>query len=239
MNKILVGGYCVIRTALLASNTCVSNHTAKKVIWVRSTRFMELSLFLSMLGFLWVAAITPGPNNMLLTTSGANFGFMRSLWLMIGIMLGMQSILVLVAFGVGGLILIYPSLHLILKILGSLYLLWLAWKVATAAYEKLETDAPPPKPVRLYQGWLLQFLNPKAWLMALGAVASFSLAGDKYNHSILAIAFGIFAVNIVAGIIWLGFGTVIGRLLRSKKAWIIFNVSMGLLTAACVLLIWH
>ncbi|MEX2978546.1 LysE family translocator [Serratia fonticola] len=200
---------------------------------------MELSLFLSMLGFLWVAAITPGPNNMLLTTSGANFGFMRSLWLMIGIMLGMQSILVLVAFGVGGLILIYPSLHLIMKILGSLYLLWLAWKVATAAYEKLETDAPPPKPVRLYQGWLLQFLNPKAWLMALGAVASFSLAGDKYNHSILAIAFGIFAVNIVAGIIWLGFGTVIGRLLRSKKAWIIFNVSMGLLTAACVLLIWH
>ncbi|ATM76493.1 MULTISPECIES: LysE family translocator [Serratia] len=200
---------------------------------------MELSLFLSMLGFLWVAAITPGPNNMLLTTSGANFGFMRSLWLMIGIMLGMQSILVMVAFGVGGLILIYPSLHLILKILGSLYLLWLAWKVATAAYEKLETDAPPPKPVRLYQGWLLQFLNPKAWLMALGAVASFSLAGDKYNHSILAIAFGIFAVNIVAGIIWLGFGTVIGRLLRSKKAWIIFNVSMGLLTAACVLLIWH
>ncbi|MBL5861345.1 LysE family translocator [Serratia fonticola] len=200
---------------------------------------MELSLFLSMLGFLWVAAITPGPNNMLLTTSGANFGFMRSLWLMIGIMLGMQSILVLVAFGVGGLILIYPSLHLILKILGSLYLLWLAWKVATAAYEKLETDAPPLKPVRLYQGWLLQFLNPKAWLMALGAVASFSLAGDKYNHSILAIAFSIFAVNIVAGIIWLGFGTVIGRLLRSKKAWIIFNVSMGLLTAACVLLIWH
>lgn len=142
---------------------------------------MEPSLFLSMLGFLWVAAITPGPNNLLLTTSGANFGFMRSLWLMVGIMLGMQSILLLVAFGVGSLILVYPSLHLILKILGSLYLLWLAWKVATAAYEKLETDVAPPQPVRLYQGWLLQFLNPKAWLMALGAVASFSLAGDKYN----------------------------------------------------------
>ena len=123
---------------------------------------MEPSLFLSMLGFLWVAAITPGPNNLLLTTSGANFGFMRSLWLMVGIMLGMQSILLLVAFGVGSLIPVYPSLHLILKILGSLYLLWLAWKVATAAYEKLETDVAPPQPVRLYQGWLLQFLNPKA-----------------------------------------------------------------------------
>ncbi|CAI1128428.1 MULTISPECIES: LysE family translocator [Serratia] len=200
---------------------------------------MDASLFLSMLGFLWVAAITPGPNNMLLTTSGANFGFMRSLLLMIGIMLGMQSILLLVAFGVGSLILVYPALHLVLKILGSLYLLWLAWKVATAAYEKLETDVAPPKPIRLYQGWLLQFLNPKAWLMALGAVASFSLAGAQYNASILAISLGIFVVNIIAGVIWLGFGTVIGRLLRSKKAWIIFNVSMGLLTAACVLLIWH
>ena len=192
-----------------------------------------------MLGFLWVAAITPGPNNMLLTTSGANFGFFRSLWLMVGIMLGMQSILLLVAFGVGSLILVYPALHLVLKILGSLYLLWLAWKVATAAYEKLETDVAPPKPIRLYQGWLLQFLNPKAWLMALGAVASFSLAGDRYNTSIVAISLGILVVNIVAGVIWLGFGTVIGRLLRSRRAWYTFNIAMGILTAACVLLIWH
>lgn len=200
---------------------------------------MELSLFVSLLGFLWVAAITPGPNNLLLTTSGANFGFMRSLWLMVGIMLGMQSILLLVAFGVGGLLLIYPALHITLKVLGSLYLLWLAWKVATAAYERLDMDAAPPEPVRLYQGGGLQFLNPKAWLMTLGAVTSFSLAGDQYYHSILIISGALLLVNLVAGVIWLGFGTVIGRLLRSKKAWIIFNVSMGLLTAACVLLIWR
>lgn len=200
---------------------------------------MELSLFVSLLGFLWVAAITPGPNNLLLTTSGANFGFMRSLWLMVGIMLGMQSILLLVAFGVGGLLLIYPALHTSLKVLGSLYLLWLAWKVATAAYERLEMDVAPPEPVRLYQGGLLQFLNPKAWLMTLGAVTSFSLAGAQYYHSILIISGALLLVNLVAGVIWLGFGTVIGRLLRSKKAWIIFNASMGLLTAACVLLIWR
>lgn len=110
---------------------------------------MELNLFLSMLGFLWIIAITPGPNNMLLTNSGVNFGFMCSLWLMIGILLGMQSILLLVAFGVGSLLLVYPSLHLILKILGSLYLLWLAWKVASAAYEKLEIDEVPTKPIQL------------------------------------------------------------------------------------------
>lgn len=200
---------------------------------------MELSLFLSMLGFLWVAAITPGPNNMLLTTSGANFGFLRSVWLLMGIMLGMQSVVLLVAFGVGGLIKIYPALHLFLKIAGSLYLLWLAWKIASSVYEKLEVGAPPPKPLHWYQGWLLQFLNPKAWLMGLGAVASFSLEGALYNHSIAAISLGIFIVNLVSGVIWLGFGTVIGRLLSTRRAWYTFNIAMGVLTAACVLLIWH
>jgi len=200
---------------------------------------VELSLFLSMLGFLWVAAITPGPNNMLLTASGANFGFWRSMPLMLGIMLGMQCILLLVAFGIGSLITLYPSLHLMLKVAGSLYLLWLAWKIATAAYEKLETDVPPPRPIPFYQGGLLQFLNPKAWLMALGAVASFSLTGNAYLTSVGAISVGIVTVNIVSGAIWLGFGTLIGRLLSSKRAWTIFNVAMGLLTAACVLLFWR
>lgn len=197
------------------------------------------TLFFSMLGFLWVAAITPGPNNMLLTSSGANYGFLRTIPLMIGIMLGMQCILLLVAFGVGSLILLYPALHLILKVAGSAYLLWLAWKIGTATYERLETDAPPPEPIPFWQGGLLQVINPKAWLMALGAVASFSLAGAQYLHSVVLISIGIALVNIVAGIIWIAFGSLIGTLLRSRRAWTLFNVFMGLLTAACVLLIWH
>ncbi|MBN7123827.1 alcohol dehydrogenase [Erwinia billingiae] len=200
---------------------------------------MELSLFLSMLGFLWVAAITPGPNNMLLTASGANFGFLRSLWLLIGIMIGMQVMLLMVAFGIGGLILLYPSLHLVLKIGGSAYLLWLAWKIASAKYEKLDTGTAPAAPMPFWQGGLLQLINPKAWLMALGAVASFSLAGEAYRGSVLAISAGMALVNVVSGVIWLGFGSLIGRILRSPRAWTIFNVFMGILTAACVLLIWH
>lgn len=176
---------------------------------------MELSLFLSMLGFLWVAAITPGPNNMLLTASGANFGFLRSLWLLIGIMIGMQVMLLMVAFGIGGLILLYPSLHLVLKIGGSAYLLWLAWKIASAKYEKLDTETAPAAPMPFWQGGLLQLINPKAWLMALGAVASFSLAGEAYRGSVLAISAGMALVNVVSGVIWLGFGSLIGRILRS------------------------
>ncbi|MFG1174870.1 LysE family translocator [Erwiniaceae bacterium CAU 1747] len=200
---------------------------------------MELSLFLSMLGFLWVAAITPGPNNMLLTASGANFGFWRSLALLVGIMLGMQIMLLMVAFGIGGLILLYPSLHLFMKIAGSVYLLWLAWKIGTAKYEKLEISEGPATPMPFWQGGLLQLINPKAWLMVLGAVASFSLTGKAYLGSVVAIGIALAVVNLASGVIWLGFGTLIGRILRSRRAWTIFNVFMGLLTAACVLLIWH
>ncbi len=201
---------------------------------------MEMGLFLSLLGFLWVAAITPGPNNMLLTASGANFGFVRSFPLMLGIMLGMQVMLLMVAFGIGSLILVYPALHLLLKIAGSLYLLWLSWKIGSAPYEVLDTDntAVPAKAMPFWQGGLLQLINPKAWLMSLGAVASFSLAGINYQSSVLAISFAMFLVNIVAGVIWLGFGTFISRWLKSRQSWTIFNICMGLLTASCVILIW-
>jgi len=201
---------------------------------------METGLFLSLLGFLWVAAVTPGPNNMLLTTSGANAGFLRSVPLVLGIMLGMQLMLVLVAFGVGSLILLYPALHLSLKIAGSVYLLWLSWKITTAPYEVLDTDSPLSggKPLPLWQGGLLQLINPKAWLMSLGAVASFSLPGADYRISVLAISAAMLLVNLVAGILWLGFGTVIGRWLNNPQAWKLFNVIMGLLTASCVILVW-
>ncbi|WP_159566982.1 LysE family translocator [Budvicia diplopodorum] len=199
---------------------------------------MELSWFLSMLIFLWIAAITPGPNNMLLTSSTANFGFVRSLPLMFGIMVGMQLLLLLVAAGVGGIITAYPQLHLALKILGSLYLIWLAWKIATSRYEKLETNSGAAKPVRLYQGLLLQALNPKAWLMGIGSVASYSLAGTHYSASIIAISIAMCSVNIVAGAVWMGFGTAISRLLQSRKSWAIFNFCMGILTAGCVVFIW-
>jgi len=199
---------------------------------------MELSLFLSLFGFLWVAAITPGPNNMLLTTSGANFGFVRTIPLMLGIMFGMQIMLLLIAFGVGNLIILYPALHIFLKIAGSAYLLWLAWKIMTAAYESLETKDHPEKTLPLWQGAVLQLVNPKAWLMSLGAVASFSLSGKAYITSIIGISLAMFLVNLIAGCIWLAFGTVIGRWLHSPRAWRQFNLTMGLLTALSVVFIW-
>ncbi|MBG3091144.1 LysE family translocator [Proteus terrae] len=199
---------------------------------------MTLSLVFSLTIFLFIAAITPGPNNLLLTSSGANVGFKGSLKLMAGIMLGMQCVLLSSAFGVAALLIIYPALHIGLKIIGSAYLLWLAWKTATSSYQRLDIPAKTPQAVSWFQGGLLQFLNPKAWMMGLGAVGSFSLSGDAYFSSVIAISIVMVIVNFVAGIVWILGGTLISLFLQSRRSWFVFNISMGLLTALCVPLIW-
>lgn len=175
---------------------------------------------------------------MLLTSSTANYGFRRSIPLLLGIMLGMQSILYLSAFGVAALLLLYPALHIAMKVAGSLYLLWLAWKTATANYEPLKTESAAAKNIKWYQGGLLQFLNPKAWLMGLGAVGSYSLPGDLFAQSIIVMSIAVVTVNLIAGLIWMAGGSLIGYFLRGRHAWFIFNLVMGLLTAMCVPLIW-
>ncbi|AOM42028.1 LysE family translocator [Xenorhabdus hominickii] len=199
---------------------------------------MTASLLFSLSTFMFIAAVTPGPNNMLLASSGANFGIHRSIPLYLGIALGMQTILLFSAFGIAALLLVYPALHIGLKVLGSLYLLWLAWKTATSHYKRLDTVTSAGKPTKIYQGWLLQFLNPKTWVMGLGAISSYSLEGALYNGSILAISIVMLIANTAAGAIWLILGALIGRLLKSRHAWFTFNITMGILTAACVPLIW-
>ncbi|CDG19349.1 LysE family translocator [Xenorhabdus doucetiae] len=199
---------------------------------------MTVSLIFSLSIFMFISAVTPGPNNLLLTSSGANFGLRRSIPLCLGIVLGMQTILLLSAFGVAALLLIYPAIYTGLKVLGCLYLLWLAWKTATSHYQRLDTTTSAGAPIKIHQGWLLQFLNPKTWLMGLGAVSSYSLAGALYNHSIFVISIVMLIANLLAGALWLVLGSLIGRLLGSRRAWFIFNITMGVLTAACVPLIW-
>ncbi|HEK0504120.1 TPA: LysE family translocator [Proteus mirabilis] len=199
---------------------------------------MTNSLVVSLSVFLFIAAITPGPNNLLLTSSGAHVGLKRSLTLMAGIIVGMQCVLLSSAFGIATLLIIYPSLHIGLKIIGSIYLCWLAWKTATASYQRLDISSKVPQTVTAFQGGLLQFLNPKAWMMGLGAVGSFSLAGDGYLGSIGVISVVMLVVNFIAGMVWILGGTFISRFLQSRRAWFLFNIIMGILTAMCIPLIW-
>ncbi|MFV9997494.1 MAG: LysE family translocator [Arsenophonus endosymbiont of Dermacentor nuttalli] len=198
---------------------------------------MSYGLIFGLFTFLFIVAITPGPNNLLFTSSGAQYGLWRSIPLMFGVILGIQSILFLSAGGLAVLLLLSPVLQIIMKIAGSFYLLWLAWKLAISYPIQLNTESQVAKSIKWYQGGLLQFLNPKAWMMGLGAVSSYSVA-DNYLNSILIISFVMLIVNLIGGFLWIGFGSLIGTLLRGRNAWFIFNITMSIFTLGCIPFIW-
>ena len=185
--------------------------------------------------FAFTMTATPGPNNMMLTASGANFGFRRTLPHIFGVVIGCLVLLAAVALGLGAVFEQWPQLQTVLKVIGGAYLLWLAWKIASA---------PPPaaaddqgKPLTFLQAAAFQFANPKAWIMSISGVASFTLAGDAFVASALLLMGLMVAVSIPSISIWAGFGVMIGRLLTTARHWRYFNISMGALTAACVAMI--
>ncbi|GAA0685039.1 LysE family translocator [Marinobacterium maritimum] len=186
--------------------------------------------------FSFTMTATPGPNNMMLTASGANFGFKRTLPHIMGVMLGCVGLMTAVALGLGSLFTAWPMLQTGLKMVGSAYLLWLAWKIATAAPPS-KNSAEQGQPMSVLQAAAFQFANPKAWVMAISGVASFTLAGDGFLLSAALLISLMALVTIPAISIWAGFGVAVGRLLKTARHWRLFNLSMGGLTAACVALI--
>lgn len=198
---------------------------------------MDPQVLLSVALFTMVTTGTPGPNNMMLTASGANFGYWRSLPHMIGIVVGVTAQSLLIAAGLGALFQQFPLLQVALKLLASVYLLYLAWKIATAGAARLDS-ASEARP----QGWfgaaLFQFLNPKAWMMTITLIGSFTLAGADYWNSVLWVVSLFMLISFPCISLWAAFGTLVGRLLATPAAWRGFNWAMGTLTAACLLFIW-
>ncbi|MCC5883035.1 MAG: LysE family translocator [Halomonas sp.] len=177
--------------------------------------------------------ITPGPNNVMLTASGANYGFLRTLPHIFGILGGCFLLFSGIALGLGLIFERYPSVQFALRVIGSAYLLYLAWKIATA---------PPPdmrvrgegRPLSFWQAAAFQFANPKAWVMGLALMAGFLPQGGDavVNALVLAVFAELVALPCIA--LWAGFGVAIGQWLDTPRAWQIFNWTMGALTAACV-----
>ena len=202
---------------------------------------MELSLLLAVALFAFVMSATPGPNNMMLLASGAQFGYKNTLPHIFGVILGIALLLSSVLVGLGVIFKLYPFLYDLLKILGSIYLLWLAWKIATAS--TIETT-PTEKnnmsnssPMKLSSAVVFQFINPKAWAMAIGAVSTFALPGDQYFESGLWIM-ALFALMGFIGIsLWAYLGVALRRLLTTQTRKRYFNWIMGVCTASTLLLI--
>lgn len=186
--------------------------------------------------FMVSMTITPGPNNVMLTASGANYGFWRTMPHILGILGGCFVLFSGIALGLGLLFERYPIVQTTLQIVGSGYLLYLAWKIATAPPPQLRLHGEG-RPLKFWQAAAFQFANPKAWVMGLALMAGFlPQGGSALVNALLLAAFAeLVALPCVA--LWAGFGIAIGRVLKTARAWRIFNGIMGGMTAACVIFI--
>jgi threonine/homoserine/homoserine lactone efflux protein len=191
---------------------------------------------LAFVAFSVAAAGSPGPSNVLLTATGAQVGVLRGLPCLLGVGLGMASMMFLVGFGLGSVILGTPAVVTALRWGGAAVLVWMAWKVATA--HRASSPGAAPRPVGLLGAAAFQWVNPKAWLVCASAAATFLDAGaDSAAAQSIRLGLVFFAAALPSCLPWLAFGAVIQRLLRSERAFRLFNVGMGVLLAASVLLL--
>jgi threonine/homoserine/homoserine lactone efflux protein len=181
-----------------------------------------------------VAAVTPGPSNVMLTTTGAVAGLARGLGCLFGVAAGMGVMMFAVAFGLGAAVLQYSALTTALKTLGALFLLWLSWKIASS--RPAVPGAPEGRAVGFLGGFVFQWLNPKSWLVSTSASATFLHSDGNALTQAFWIGGLFFAVALICGFIWLAFGMAMRRMLRSPPSRRAFNVSMGALLAGSVIL---
>lgn len=192
---------------------------------------MEQHLLLGLVSFAFVTSITPGPNNLMLMASGANFGYRRTIRHIIGINLGFVSLVLAAGFGVAALLVAIPAATLALKIAAVAYMLWLAWKIAHSAAPGEASGAA--QPMGIWQAAGFQWVNPKAWAMALGAVSAYAGGGDVAG--LLAVAAVFCLVNIPSVSTWVLAGEAMRHFLTSPRRLAAYNWTMaGLL----VLSIW-
>lgn len=190
--------------------------------------------FLSFLLFALVGSITPGPNNMISTASGAAFGFVRTLPQMLGVSVGFPLMLIALGLGLGEIFQQAPWLHEALKYAGAAFLLYLAWRIASAAGVE---DAETKRPLTFIEAAVFQWLNPKAWTLSLGALAAFTTPGLGFaafftEIAVLAVLFG--AIAFLALVVWCLFGVMIARALQDERKRKVFQFSLAGLLALSV-----
>lgn len=188
---------------------------------------MPLETLLALIGFAFATSITPGPNNMMLFASGVNFGFRRTVPHMVGIGAGFLSLLLGVGLGLGAVLAAFPPLFIGLKIAGGLYLVWIAWKLASSR-SLAEGHGAAAKPMSFLAAASFQWVNPKAWVMAVAAMATYTDPA-RYLLSVLIVGLVFAAVNVPAVSTWAGFGSVLRDWLAVPVRLKWFNISMAVL----------
>ena len=192
---------------------------------------MTLDVFLGLLVFAFVSSVTPGPNNFMLLASGVNFGFRRTVPHMVGIAVGFWGLLLAVGLGLGALVAAMPNLALALKVAGGAYLLYLAWKIASSDTSTPGETAGAARPMSIAAAASFQWVNPKAWVMALTAMSLYTDPAKPWL-SVLLVASAFALTNFPTVSVWAGFGVALRGFLSDpvRRRW--FNIAMGLLLVA-------
>lgn len=194
---------------------------------------MSADMFGALLAYAFVTSVTPGPNNFMLLASGVNFGFVRTIPHMFGISVGFFVLLLAVGFGLGAVFTAFPALHIVLKVIGAAYLIYLAWRIATSRSLGSAGEVAAV-PLTFLQAAAFQWVNPKAWVMALTAMAIYTNA-DRPFVSIWIVAAAFALVNLPSVSSWAGFGTAMRGFLSDPTRLRWFNMAMGVLL---VLTLW-
>ncbi|AZN69348.1 MULTISPECIES: LysE family translocator [Acinetobacter] len=193
---------------------------------------MSLLTFFSFIVYSTVTSITPGPNNIMLAASGLNFGLKRSIPHILGIGFGFGVMVILVGYGIGAALGSSPLLYEILKIIGISYLLYLAYKIYRAG--SIKTDTKVDKPLSFMGAALFQWVNPKAWIMAMGAITTYSSANSRLVEFVfIGVIFGLVSIPSVG--VWAYMGEKLKMIVNHPRKVQLFNTVMALLLVASVI----
>ena len=179
----------------------------------------------SLLPFALVMSFTPGPNNLMLATAGARFGFAGTLPHQAGIVIGFAVMTLGVGFGIAALITAVPAIFYTMKVASVAYMLWLAWKIARA--EQVGPSIAEAEPIGFLQAAAFQWINPKAWIIALGAVTTYTTLASDLRLQIVVITLVLALVGVVSSSTWVVFGQVIRRYLTTPRKRTAFNWTMA------------
>ena len=195
----------------------------------------EMNELLGLAGFTLVGSITPGPNNTLLWASGIQFGFRRTARHVAGTAVGMGVLLLGVAGGIGAVLAAVPGVDLALKLIGSVYLLYLAWRIGLSHGGERTVVA---RPLGIVAGAAFQFANPKAWLFALAAVSTFRPPDLAPLAAALAVAAIGAVVVLGTAAVWASGGAMLSRVIDSRRSRRVVSVALAIIMATSVAFIW-
>jgi len=197
-----------------------------------------LALMVTSLPFLISMGFTPGPNNILVASSGVNFGFRATLPHILGITVGFPLMLLLVGLGLARIFIAFPLLHAVLKYICIIYLLYLAWRIAAAS--AIDEARRTLKPLTFIQGALVQWVNGKGWVVALSLVTTYTVVDQTLPLQIAALCLICLFITLASVCCWTLFGSLLRNFLQTdlRRRW--FNYSMAaLLVASIIPVIWE